>query len=159
MASARRGEAKIHIDAPGEAVWALLADVERMGEWSPECYRVEWLGDAKAPPAPGVRFKGWNRYQNRLGLMKWAVTCEVTSVQPGHELSWTTLHGDRPMVRWTYRLNPASGGTNLTETFEVLWLDPLARLAEDWWMRDRDRRRQQAMEQTLDRIKAVAESR
>ena len=63
------------------------------------------------------------------------------------------------MVRWTYRLNPASGGTNLTETFEVLWLDPLARLAEDWWMRDRDRRRQQAMEQTLDRIKAVAESR
>ena len=158
MASARRGEAKTHIDAPSDAVWALLADVERMGEWSPECYRVEWLGGAKAPAVPGARFKGWNRYQNGRRLMKWAVTCEVTSATSGQELSWTTLHRNRPMARWTYRLDPANGGTDVTESFEVLWLPLLARLAEDRWMRDRDHRRQQAMEETLGRIKAVAEA-
>jgi uncharacterized protein YndB with AHSA1/START domain len=41
MTSARQGQVRAHIDAPPEAVWALLADLERMGQWSPECYRVQ----------------------------------------------------------------------------------------------------------------------
>ncbi len=34
--------AEIDIDAP-ERVYALLADVTRMGEWSPECVRCQWM--------------------------------------------------------------------------------------------------------------------
>lgn len=49
MASARNGEVQITIAAPAEQVWALLSDVERMGEWSPECYQVHWLADARSP--------------------------------------------------------------------------------------------------------------
>ena len=54
MASARRGEVRVHVDAPPDVVWALVADLDRMGEWSPECYRVEWLDGAAstAKPAP-----------------------------------------------------------------------------------------------------------
>lgn len=154
MASARYGEVRIHVEVPPQRVWSLLADLDRMGEWSPECYRVEWLNGAKSPATPGARFKGWNRY----GRMQWSVTCEVTAVEPNQELAWSTVDGDREMVRWRYRFEPADGGTDLTESFEVMWLPFMARLAEDVLMRDRDRRREQAMRTTLERIKALAET-
>lgn len=153
MASARAGEVSIHIDASPEHVWSVLADVEQMGQWSPECYRVTWLEGAHSPATAGARFKGWNRY----GRMKWTMTCEVKSADPGRELSWSTIQRGRELVRWRYQLETANGGTDATESFEVLWLPALARFAEDVLMRDRDRRREEAMRETLARIKAVAE--
>src|SRR5438105_5332800 len=141
MASARQGEVRIHIDAPPERVWDLLASLERMGEWSPENYRVEWLEGAASPARPGARFKGWNRY----GPMKWTMTCEVKAAEPGRELTWATVQGKRDVVRWSYRLAPANGGTDVIESFEVVWFPFRALLAEDVLMRDRDRRREAAM--------------
>ncbi len=32
------------IAAPKDAVWALVADVTRMGEWSPETVGCAWIG-------------------------------------------------------------------------------------------------------------------
>jgi ribosome-associated toxin RatA of RatAB toxin-antitoxin module len=40
------GRATVHINAPPEKVYALVTDVSRMGEWSPECVRAEWVGGA-----------------------------------------------------------------------------------------------------------------
>lgn len=153
MASARGGEVRIHIDAPPESVWALLADLERMGEWSPECYRVEWLDGADSPAVPGARFQGWNRY----GRMRWSVTCEVKTADPARELAFSTIDRGREMVRWRYCLDASGAGTNVRESFEVVWLSFAGRLAEDFLMRDRDRRRQEAMRATLERIRAIAE--
>ena len=153
MASARQGEVRIHIDAPPERVWDLLANLERMGEWSPENYRVEWLAGATSPAKPGARFKGWNRY----GPMRWTMTCEVKAAEPAKELAWSTMQGAREVVRWTYRLASANGGTEVTESFDVIWFPFRAWLAEDVLMRDRDRRREAAMRTTLERIKAIAE--
>jgi len=158
MVTARQGEVSIYIEATADSIWQLLTDVERMGKWSPECYRVEWLDGAHAPARLGARFKGWNQYQNRFRMMRWSVSCEITSAEPSREVAWTTILRGRPGVRWTYRLVPSNGGTDVTESFEVLHLPPLARFAEDHWMRDRDERRQQAMQQTLERIKTVAEA-
>ena len=90
--------------------------------------------------------------------MRWSVTCEVKCVDPGRELAWSTIERDRELVRWTYRFEPADGGTELTESFEVYWLPPLARLAEDLLMRDRDRRRAEAMQATVAQIKTIAEA-
>ena len=78
MTSSRTGEVTVHIDAPPEQVWSLLADIERMGEWSPECYRVNWLGGATSPAQPGARFKGWNK----SGLLRWSMPCEVKAAEP-----------------------------------------------------------------------------
>jgi uncharacterized protein YndB with AHSA1/START domain len=153
VASARDGEVRVHIDAPRERVWTLLADLERMGEWSPECYRVEWLDGARSPAVPGARFRGWNRY----GRMRWAVTCEVKTSDPARELTFSTIDHGREMVRWRYRLDSTNSGTDLSESFEVIWLSFAGRLAEDFLMRDRDRRRQEAMRATVERIKAIAE--
>ena len=53
MKSSRSAAVHVHIDAPAQRVWAVLSDLERMGEWSPECYRVEWLDGAHSPATPG----------------------------------------------------------------------------------------------------------
>jgi uncharacterized protein YndB with AHSA1/START domain len=154
MRSARRGEVRAHINAPPQTVWALLADLEQMGQWSPECYRVRWLGGASSPATPGVRFKGWNRF----GWLRWSMTCLVKTAEPGHELAFSTVQRQRELVRWRYRLEPAAGGTDLIESFQVDWLPLTARFAEDMLMRDRDRRREEAMRATLNRIKGLAEN-
>ena len=49
--------ASIDIDAPPDVVWRLVADITRMGEWSPECWKAEWEGDATGP-AVGAHFHG-----------------------------------------------------------------------------------------------------
>jgi hypothetical protein len=132
----------------------LVADLERMGEWSPECYRVQWLDEATSPATPGARFQGWNRYDER----RWSVICEVKTAEPGRELAWSTLEDGRELVRWRYLFEPAGGGTDLIESFEVVWLPPTAEYTEDVLMRDRDRRREEAMRTTLERIKDTAEA-
>ncbi|HEX5266851.1 MAG TPA: SRPBCC family protein [Acidimicrobiales bacterium] len=154
MASARQGQVSVHVDAPAERVWSVVADLDRMGEWSPECYRVTWLDGARSPARPGARFKG----RNRWGPVRWSMTCEVKTSDPGREVSWSTLHGDREVVRWTYRLEPDGTGTTVTESFDVRWLPPSARLFEDALMVNRDRQREAAMRATLERIKAAAEA-
>lgn len=153
MRSARSGSVQAHINAPADVVWALLADVERMSEWSPECYRVEWLDGASSPAKPGARFRGWNRYDK----LDWSVPCLVKSAVPGVEISWSTLAGDREMTTWSYRLTPSAGGVDVVESFDVQWYSQPARLAEDFLMRNRDERRLDGMRSTLQRIKEVAE--
>jgi uncharacterized protein YndB with AHSA1/START domain len=153
MPSARQGEVSVHIDAPPEAVFDVLADIERMGEWSPECYRVEWLNGAASPAKPGARFKG----SNRAGRLKWSMTCEIKAADRGRELSWSTVKGDKEIIRWTYRMEPTAGGTELTESFQAIRWPLEVRIFEDLVMRNRNEQREAAMRTTLERIKAAAE--
>ncbi len=48
------------IAAAPEKIWALVADVLRMAEWSPVLVGCEWTGSASGPEA-GARFVGHNR--------------------------------------------------------------------------------------------------
>ena len=94
MRSARHGQVQAHIDAPPQQVWALLANLDQMGRWSPECYRVQWLDGASSPATPGARFKGWNRF----GWMRWTMTCQVKTAEPGRELAFSTIQRERELV-------------------------------------------------------------
>ncbi len=152
MASARQGQVEIHIDAPPETVWSTVADLDRMGEWSPECYRVTWLDGASGPAKVGARFKG----KNRWGPVRWSMTCEVKTADPRREISWSTVKGSRDVVTWRYRFEPDGAGTKVVESFEVHWLPLSARLFEDLLMVHRDTGREAAMRATLERIKAAA---
>lgn len=154
MKSARTGRVETDINAPIEKVWTLLSHLERMGEWSPECYRVRWERDWSPPASVGARLRGWNRY----GLLRWSVACRVETVLPLRELSFCTLVREKKMTTWSFRLSESTDGVALSESFEVHWLPPSARLAEDYLMRDRDRRRLEAMRTTLARIKQFAEA-
>ena len=48
------------VSANPEKVWALITDLPRMGEWSPEATGGEWIEGAAAA-AVGAQFKGTNK--------------------------------------------------------------------------------------------------
>ena len=55
-------EVTVHIDAPIEEVWALVSDVTRIGEFSPETFEAEWLDGATGPAARSAgRVRGHGR--------------------------------------------------------------------------------------------------
>ncbi len=146
-----RGERSIKVAASPDHVYAVVSDMTRMGEFSPECHRVEWLEGASGP-ACGARFIG----HNRGGPISWSREGRVVTAEPGVVFAFVTEWRGHDSTRWTYRLDATKDGTTLTESYELLWAP--------WWMRAVDhvtfRRRQldKAMSQTLSRIKQRVES-
>jgi carbon monoxide dehydrogenase subunit G len=148
---AMRGERTTEIAAPPERVYAVVSDLTRMGEFSPECRSVEWL-DGATGPAPGSRFVG----RNGFGLVRWSRHGRVVSADAGREFSFVTEEGGRDSTLWTFRLRAAGSGTLVTESYQVRWIP--------WWMHALDaitfRRQQLAgnMATTLARLKTAVES-
>ena len=93
-----------------ELVWDLVADVTRIGEWSPECIRSAWLGKP-GRPQPGARFTGRNRFPDGF---EYEVACVVTEADRPRAFAWVVLDdsGDpaRPSSSWRYRIDPLPGG-------------------------------------------------
>lgn len=138
--------------APPERVWALVSDVTRIGEFSPETFEGQWL-DGATGPAVGARFRGHVR-RNGRGPVYWT-TCKVLESEPGRAFVFG-VGGGRILNTWGYRLEPAGDGTDVTEFFE---LSPAPALRLYWalfgWARGKTNDR--GMRTTLERIKAVVE--
>ena len=94
-------EASIEINASPEAVYDLVSDLPRMGEWSPENLGGEWQdgGSGKV----GDRYIGHNRTAERA----WSVPVLVTVAERGRCFEFVTRPDEGPYVRWTYRLEPS----------------------------------------------------
>ena len=105
------------IAARPELVWDLVADVTRVGEWSPECIRAAWLGEPGGPQ-PGARFTGRNRFPDGF---EYEVTCVVTEADRPRAFAWVVLDdsGDpaRPSSSWRYRIDPVPGGSRVRQRF------------------------------------------
>lgn len=140
------GQATVHIQAPPENVYAMVTDVTRMGEWSPECRKAEWVEGATGP-AVGARFKG----SNKKGIMRWSTTPTVTVADPGKEFTFDVGKD----TRWSYKFAPKDGGTELTESFEALRYGLFFKIVQP--PKRRTRELQQGIEATLQRIKQAAE--
>jgi hypothetical protein len=153
MPTPRRGQSSIEIAAPPDVVYDLISDVTRMGEWSPECYRCEWL-DAATAAVPGARFRGYNR----LGRLRWERTAVIDTADRGREFAFTTVNdgAEREETRWRYTIEPSPSGTLLAESFEFLWCSIPNRLAEALIPRGRQVNR--GIKETLRRIKYAAET-
>ena len=148
-----RDAVTVHVDAPPEAVWALVSDVTAIGRFSPETFEAQWL-DGATGPAPGARFKGHVK-RNGRGPVYWT-TCEVVASEPGREFAFAVLTGGRALNTWRYRLEPAGGGTDVTESFELADT-PALRLYWRLLGRARGRTNRNGMRATLERIKAEVE--
>ncbi|MBI2168828.1 MAG: SRPBCC family protein [Actinobacteria bacterium] len=150
MKKGTRGEARVHIEVPPEKLYEIVSDVTRMGEWSPETIRCQWLGDANGP-AVGVRFKG----TNRRGIARWSTKPQVVTADPAKEFAFETSD-----TLWSYSFEATAGGTELTEAFEMTKDEPvLLALLGRYVLRIKDRKAdlERGMQQTLERIKTVAE--
>jgi uncharacterized protein YndB with AHSA1/START domain len=103
-------EAEEVVAAGPELVWDLVADVTRVGGWSPECVRAAWLAEP-GRPRPGARFTGRNRFPDGF---EYEVTCVVTEADRPRAFAWVVLDdsGDlaRPSSLWRYRIDPLPGG-------------------------------------------------
>lgn len=148
-------EMSVEIAASPQAVYGLVSDVPRMGEWSPESIGADWTSGT--PGAEGSTFEG----HNRLGEREWSVPCIVTVAQPPECFEWVTRPDDPegPYVRWTYRISPgAAGGTTLTEIWDVLSLPPTLQPLTPEQLAARADVVRAGMAKTLAAIKAAAES-
>src|ERR1700730_192330 len=100
-----------------ELVWDLVADVTRVGEWSPECIGAAWLSDPGRPKS-GARFTGRNRIANGF---EYEVTCVVTEAERPRAFAWVVLDdsGDpaRPSSSWRYLIDPLPGGSRVRQCF------------------------------------------
>ena len=96
--------------ASPELVWDLVADVTRIGQWSPECIWAAWLGEPGGP-RPGARFTGRNRLANGF---EYEVICVVTEADRPRAFAWVVLDDNddpaRPSSSWRYRIDPLPGG-------------------------------------------------
>jgi hypothetical protein len=144
----------IVVACPPEAVYDLVSDVTRTGEWSPTC-RACWWDEGDGPRA-GAWFTGRNETPART----WETRSQVEVADRGREFAW--LVGGS-WVRWAYGLEPADGGTRLTESWEFL-PDGLARVEERYGedaaavIAERTRAAHESIPVTLAAIKAVAEA-
>lgn len=145
------GQATVQIQAPPEKVYAMLSDVTRMGEWSPECAKAEWIEGATGP-ASGARFKG----SNKKGILRWSTKPTVKVADPGREFTFEVGRPGKEDTRWTYRLAPKDGGTELTEAFEALRYNLFFKVVQP--PKRRTRELQHGIETTLERIKQAAEA-
>jgi hypothetical protein len=140
----------IDIAAPPEAVYGVVSDITRTGEWSPECHTCVWLGEAGTV---GSRFKG----SNKVGPARWSTTAEVTAADPGREFAFATLFRGGHATRWSYTMAGTGSGTTLTESFESVSAPLPIRIVEALFLRNRQQQLESGLEATLGRIKAIVE--
>jgi hypothetical protein len=143
----------IVLAASPEALYDLVSDVTRTGEWSPVCRACWW--DDGATGQVGDWFTGRNEVPDRT----WETRSQVVAADRGREFAW--LVGGR-FARWGFRLEAVDGGTLLTESWEFLAAghDRFADLYGDRapeQVADRTRAAHEGIPATLAAIKRIAE--
>ncbi|HEX2313288.1 MAG TPA: SRPBCC family protein [Thermomonospora sp.] len=110
-------EESVVVTAPPERVYAAVADLRRMGRWSPECFAV-WVRGGSV--REGTRFVGFNR----IGWRVWFTNCRVTAAKRGEVFAFRVYSFGIPVALWGYRMEGvADGSTRLTEYWEDLRRD------------------------------------
>ena len=109
--SSYQHEASIVIERSAVDLYDLVADVSRMGEWSPVCTggRYDDGGD-------------WFTGTNQLGDATWETRCRVVTADRGTEFAFVNcgLDGGHELVRWGFRFRPlADARTEVTQTWSV----------------------------------------
>jgi uncharacterized protein YndB with AHSA1/START domain len=143
--------ASTEVRASPEEVYAVVSDITRIPEWSPETMRAEWL-------APD-RFQARNR--RRLG--RWSTVANLAEAEPGRRFSFVVQAMGGDWTQWTYLMEPGStaGTTRLTEEMRMCVPLPFGALVfERLFLFVRDRRvdLQTNLETSVDRIRAIVEA-
>ncbi len=109
--------ASIEIDASPDVVYAMVSDVTRMGEWSPEATGGRWIDGGSG------QVGDWFVGENELPERSWERECQVVAADPGRDFTFVVGGMEADCTTWSYELEPtAEGGTLVTER---------------WWMVNR----------------------
>lgn len=144
--------ATIAIAAPAARVWALVADVERMSEWSPQVVKTVAFGK---PLRLGTRFVNLNHQ----GWKHWPTTARVVRYTPEREIAFRVTEN---RTVWSFRLEEAGGRTLLTHRREAPdGISAVSGVLVKYALGGKDdfeRSMRDGMGQTLTRIKAELEA-
>jgi uncharacterized protein YndB with AHSA1/START domain len=145
--------ASVHVGAPPDKVWDVVADLDHISRWSPECHRVRWQGQPRGAVV-GAKFLGFNKQ----GWRRWFTRNVVEEADPGRSLAWLTRDNG---TRWSFRLEPDGDGTRLTQSRTLPETRPLHSKALITLflggVETHDQHMEENMRQTLERVKALAE--
>ena len=156
----RQSESRTHQDAvivaaTPEAVYDLVSDITRTGEWSPVCTSCWWDDEAEAGRV-GAWFTGHNELPDRT----WETRSQVVAAERGREFAGVVGQG---FVRWGLTFEAEGEGTRLTETWAFLpeglsmFADKFGDRAADE-IEDRTRHAHAGIPKTLAEIKQIAET-
>jgi hypothetical protein len=146
----------VRVHATPERVYALVSDVTRTPEFSPEILECRWL-DGATGPAVGARFKARNKVVNRPA---WYNKPVVTAADPGRRFAFARTEPFGGTVEWTYTFEPDGDGTLVRESYAVTTqLHPIGWFIIGVLFARKDRRAdlRNGMEHTLQRLRVVAE--
>jgi hypothetical protein len=141
------------VEAPPERVYAIIADVTRVGELSPVCKAAWW--DEGSGPRAGAWFTGRNEMEGRD---PWERRCEIVTAEPGQAFGWVAGGREEGVVEWSYRFRPVERGTEVEESWKILrMVDRLAALGDEV-LSSMKVNTESGIEETLANLKRVAES-
>ena len=101
----------IVIARSAEELYDMVADVTRMGEWSPIC-KACWWDDGES-----ARVGAWFTGRNELPDRTWETRSEVVAADRGREFAFIV---GGSYTRWGYTFIPVDDGTRVTESWEFL---------------------------------------
>lgn len=103
-------EASTEIKATPEKVWAVVSDLQRMGEWSPQCRKVIVRGGG--PVTLGTKTIN----VNKRGLLVWPTTAKVIRFEENKEIAYRITENGSI---WSFTITPTADGVTLTERREA----------------------------------------
>jgi len=148
----------LRMAATPDDVYAVVSDVTRTPELSPEIIDCTWL-DGATGPAVGVRFKARNKVPNRPA---WHTKPVLTEAEPGRRFRFPRTEPFSGTVEWTYDFAPDGDGTLVTESYAVTKpLSPIGWFVIGVLFGRKDRRTdlRVGMQQTLQRVRDAVERR
>ncbi len=110
--SLRKHQESVTVDASAEALYDLVSDITRTGEWSPVCTSCWWDDDEEAG-----RVGAWFTGHNELPHRTWETRSEVVAAERGREFAFVV---GGTFVRWGFTFAPTETGTSLSESWEFL---------------------------------------
>lgn len=146
-------EQSIQIEAPAARVWALVSDVCRIPEWSPD---VSSTRLRKGFEEMGLGAQFTNR--NVLGELEWTTHGEIVRFDQAEAIAFRI---EENWAVWSFQLTPEGEGTLLTQRREIPdGVSDLSREYTDRFLGGQDAYGEvldRGMRQTLERIKTAAE--
>ncbi len=143
----------VHINAPAERVWALVSDVCRMPDWSPQVDSTR-LRTGFDTVGLGTQFTN----RNIAGDLVWTTHAEIVRFEPERELAFRV---EENWLVWSFALAAEGTGTVLTQRREAP--DGVSELSLELTngfmggVETFTETMRAGMRQTLERIKAEAE--
>ena len=145
-------EASIHIAAPADELYAMVSDVTRMGEWSPEAVGGRWKDGGSGQV--GDWFVGENQTPDR----SWERECEVAAAEVGRDFTFVVGGVEANCTWWSYEFEPTAAGTTVTERWWMVNKTPAMAAAPQDLYDQRIAYTETMLQDTLAALKAAAEA-